>query len=96
MTTIPQPFDLTAGYTGIWDAWNRLVGLKTTDETPKNVLGNVYDGLNRRVLRNSYDSSGDLSEARFFIYSDQWQVLEEYVAATSLTVPAVQWVWGLR
>ena len=26
MTVIPQPFDLTAGYTGVWDAWNRLMG----------------------------------------------------------------------
>ncbi len=25
MTTIPQPKDLTKGYTATWDAWNRLV-----------------------------------------------------------------------
>ena len=25
MTVIPQPNDLTEGYTATWDAWNRLV-----------------------------------------------------------------------
>jgi hypothetical protein len=92
MTTIPEPLALASGYTGIWDAWNRLIYLQSGDE---NVEFCLYDGLNRRVMRNQY-SGGELSEQRFFIHSDQWQVLEEYVAATSLTVPAVQWVWGQR
>ena len=56
----------------------------------------LYDGLNRRIMRNKYSPPGTLTESRFFVYSDQWQVLEEYVAATSLTVPVVQWVWGIR
>jgi RHS repeat-associated protein len=92
MTTIPEPLALASGYTGIWDAWNRLIYLQSGDE---NVEFCLYDGLNRRIMRNQY-SGGDLTEQRFFIHSDQWQVLEEYVAATSLTVPAVQWVWGQR
>jgi RHS repeat-associated protein len=92
MTTIPQPLALTEGYTGVWDAWNRLIYLQSGDE---NVEFCLYDGLNRRVMRNQY-SGVTLAESRFFIHSDQWQVLEEYVAATSLTVPVVQWVWGIR
>ena len=92
MTTIPQPFDLTAGYTGIWDAWNRLMALKSGSNY---VMSFVYDGLNRRGLRDSYDGSGTLTESRFFTYSEQWQILEEYVGGES-TTPVIQWVWGLR
>ena len=92
MTTIPQPFDLTAGYTGIWDAWNRLMALKSGSNY---VMSFLYDGLNRRGLRDSYDGSGTLTESRFFTYSEQWQILEEYVGGES-TTPVIQWVWGLR
>ena len=92
MTTIPQPFDLTAGYTGIWDAWNRLTALKSGSNY---VMSFLYDGLNRRGMRKSYDGSGTLTESRFFTYSEQWQILEEYVGGES-TTPVIQWVWGLR
>jgi RHS repeat-associated protein len=93
MTTIPQPLALTEGYTGVWDAWNRLIYLQSGGE---NVEFCLYDGLNRRVMRNQYSPPGTLTESRFFVYTDQWQVLEEYVVATSLSVPVVQWVWGIR
>jgi RHS repeat-associated protein len=91
MTAIPEPLSPTSAFTGVWDAWNRLIALKSGTNY---VESNVYDGLNRRVMRDIY-SSGTLSESRFFIYSDQWQVLEEYLS-TSLTMPVVQWVWGAR
>ena len=48
MTTIPQPLDPTKGYTGVWDAWNRLIDLQSGDE---NVESCLYDGMNRRVKR---------------------------------------------
>ena len=93
MTTVPKPADMTTGYKGIWDAWNRLMALKSTDGS-KIVTANIYDGLNRRIIRKSYDSSGTLTETRFFFYSDQWQILEE--RGHTPTVPDRQWVWGIR
>ena len=46
MTTIPKPADMTAGYAGVWDAWNRLVGLY---DGATLVQANAYDGLARRT-----------------------------------------------
>ena len=95
MVTISQPLALASGYKGVWDAWNRLIYLQSADGS-ENVEFCIYDGLNRRIMRNTYSSGGSLTESRFFVYSSLWQVLEEYVAATSLTTPVVQWVWGVR
>ena len=46
-------------------------------------------------MRKSYDGSGTLTESRFFSYSNQWQILEEYLSS-DLATPLIQWVWGLR
>ena len=88
-TTFPDPDNLAVGYLASYDAWNRLVGV-TSGATP--VVAYAYDGLNRRVVLESYNSSGTLTETRDLYYSDQWQVLEEDVAAT----PESQYVWGIR
>ena len=70
------------------------MALKSADGS-KIVTANIYDGLNRRIIRKSYDSSGTLTETRCFFYSDQWQILEERLATTP-TVPDRQFVWGIR
>ena len=94
MTTMPQPPSATSAYVGTVDAWQRLMTL-TDPNTGYSVQANQYDGLNRRVARLTY-TGGSLSETRYFVFSKQWQVLEEYVAGTSLTVPERQYVWGIR
>ena len=94
MTTMPQPLAAGSAYVATFDAWQRLMTL-TDASTGHTVQKNQYDGRNFRVARLTY-TGGSLSETRYFVYSSQWQVLEEYVAATSLTVPDRQYVWGLR
>ena len=93
MTTIPQPKDLTKGYTATWDAWNRLVKLTNDADGDKTVAEFEYDGNNRRTIKKSY-TGGSLDETRHFYYSDAWQVLEERV--DSATAADKQYVWGMR
>ena len=88
MTTIPQPKDLTKGYTATWDAWNRLVKLTNDADGDKTVAEFEYDGNNRRITKTVG------STVRHFYYSDQWQVLEERI--DSATTADRQFVWGLR
>ena len=81
MTSIPQPAALsTASFPAVFDAWNRLVGLTGT-------AGYGYDGLHRRVAM--IPASGS---PRWFVNSQAWQVLEEYVGSTVNR----RYVWGLR
>ena len=94
MTMLPRPGDLTKGYAGTWDSWNRLVKLATDDATPKTVAEYEYDGLNRRQVKKVYDSSGSLLQTRRYYFSDQWQALEEQVDAS--TAATRQFVWGAR
>jgi RHS repeat-associated protein len=93
MTTIPQPADMTKSYVATYDAWNRLRKLFDA-ATGAPVQENVYDGLQRRVIRKNYDS-GNLTETRHFYYSDLWQTLEERVIGAPYS-PDRQFVWGLR
>ena len=85
MTSVPQPTDLTALATATWDAWNRLV---TYTDSSDNYHNNFYDGINRRVMHVEAD------EQRAYVYSDQWQVLEERV--NPYLSPDRQFVWGIR
>ena len=101
MTEMPQPGDLVDHYHMIYDAWNRLVEVRDADDTTL-VAGYEYDGLNRRVAKEVYDS-GSLDEVRHFYYSSQWQVLEErsevMTGSAGGGVPEdadTQYVWGLR
>ena len=94
MITMPQPLAAGSAYAATFDAWQRLMTL-TDPSTGHTVQKNQYDGRNFRVARLTY-AGGSLSETRYFVFSSQWQVLEQYVAATSLTVPDRQYVWGLR
>ncbi|HEV2968550.1 MAG TPA: RHS repeat domain-containing protein, partial [Pirellulales bacterium] len=85
MTTVPEPTDMTLVASATWDAWNRLVKYQ---DASSNYHNSFYDGLNRRVLYVEADTP------RAYVYSDQWQVLEERVIPYS--TPDRQYVWGLR
>jgi RHS repeat-associated protein len=90
MTTMPQPGNPGSGYTGTYDAWNRLISLSASGSQ---VAGYAYDGLKRRTVKQVY-SGGVLSETRDFYYSQSWQVLEERVNGS--TDAKRQFVWGQR
>jgi RHS repeat-associated protein len=92
MTTIPQPATPSLGYTGTYDAWNRLVKL-VDPSSGDTVQSNAYDGRNYRTIRNDY-TAGVLSEARQYFYTSTWQSIEERVGNS--TNPDRQFVWGLR
>jgi len=54
MTTIPQPKLPGSAYTLKYDAWNRLVEVKSGTTV---VQVNEYDGLNRRIVRDETGGS---------------------------------------
>jgi RHS repeat-associated protein len=98
MTTTPQPDSPTAGFSGIYDAWNRLVSLA-------GFATYAYDGLDRRVSLTTSVTTRD------YYLSAQWQTLEERVSTSasrarqkspvrrslvSSTAAERQFVWGLR
>ena len=92
MTKIPQPAAPDSGFTGTYDAWNRLVKLVDVG-TGHPVQENVFDGVRRRTVQKSY-TAGTLAETRHHFYSASWQVLEERVGAS--TDADRQSVWGPR
>ena len=83
MATIPKPSDMTAGYAGVWDAWNRLVGLYDGDTL---VQGNAYDGLARRTKIVLADETLD------DYYTAAWQLFQEDSTVADTTI----FYWGLR
>ena len=85
-TSIPQPASLASAYTCVYDAWNRLMSVKSGGTT----IGTYrYDGLNRRVQKST-------SVTRDYYYSSKWQILEERVNTPAPSCPERQFVWGLR
>lgn len=85
MTSVPQPASLTSSYDCKYDAWNRLVQVKSGATT---VATYRYDGQNRRVTKLIG------SDTRHYYYSARWQVLEERLNTS--TSADRQFVWGLR
>ena len=83
MNSIPAPALLADACPARFDAWNRLVTFDNTATSVATIYG--YDGLHRRAFS---DVAGTF---RYFIYSDQWQVLEEYAGEINR-----RYVWGLR
>jgi RHS repeat-associated protein len=72
--------DPTNGNTYVYDAWNRLVGVKNGGNT---LTSNTYDALNRRITESASGTQRDL------YYNGQWQVIEERVNGQTQT----QYVW---
>ena len=90
MTLLPRPLAPNFFYVAKYDAWNRLVEVKTSSTVVQQC---EYDGQNRRIVKLAY-SGGSLVETRHYYYNDQWQVVEERVGADgdSARVDA-QYVW---
>lgn len=91
-TTIPQPGALDESYTGVYDAWNRLVKLTDNANSGATLIEYQYDGLNRRIAKTTPSLLGPLVRHAYF--SDRWQVLEERLGSS--TAPDQQFVWGVR
>jgi len=102
MTSVPKPSDLTAVYTATYDAWNRLVEVKSGETV---VAKYEYDGLNHRIKAHidaqapAYPDGVD--HYRHFFYNSGWQILETRKATSENTgpetlQPEVQYVWSLR
>ena len=83
MHSTPVPGNWSSAYTLKWDAWNRLVQVKSGSTV---VATYGYDALNRRVTQVTALGSFD------YYYSKDWQILQENSSGTLLN----QFVWGLR
>ncbi|MDR1382702.1 MAG: RHS repeat-associated core domain-containing protein, partial [Planctomycetaceae bacterium] len=83
MMKVPKPDNWSAAYDLVYDAWNRLVTVKSGSTV---VASYAYDGTNRRIKKIVG------SETRLFYFNRQWQCLEEYVGSTC----DIRYVWGLR
>jgi RHS repeat-associated protein len=91
MTTIPIPSNLTSTYTGVYDAWKRLVSL-TSGSTM--IATYAYDGLNRRVTKGVY-VSGSLDHGEDAYFNQKWQLIEvrKTASGTINSNPLEQYVW---
>jgi RHS repeat-associated protein len=91
MTAIPIPTNLTSTYTGVYDAWNRLISLTSGSTT---IATYAYDGLNRRVTKGVY-VSGTLDHNEDAYFNESWQLLEvrKTVSGTINSNPLEQYVW---
>jgi len=78
--------DWSKNYQPVWDAWNRLVEIK--DETGVSLEKNTYDGLSRRITKESG------STVTHTYWSDRWKPLEERIG--SATTAARSYLWGER
>ncbi|MFO1458227.1 MAG: RHS repeat-associated core domain-containing protein [Verrucomicrobiota bacterium] len=85
MTTLSQPGGLGSSYTAKYDAWNRLVELKSGGAI---VASYSYDAAQRRITKLVSTTT------THFYYSNRWQILEERL--NSATTADRQFVWGLR
>jgi RHS repeat-associated protein len=84
MSKAPQPMDWSSAYAMTYDAWQRLVQVKSGSTTAAIY---AYDGQNRRVTKTTGTT------LRHYYYSSQWQILEERLNTT--TTADRQFVWGL-
>jgi RHS repeat-associated protein len=84
MSKAPKPTDWSSAYAMTYDAWQRLVKVKSGSTT---VAIYVYDGQNRRTTKTIGTTT------RHYYYSSAWQILEERLNTT--TTADRQFVWGL-
>jgi RHS repeat-associated protein len=96
VTRMPQVGNWGASYDLVYDAWNRLVLVKTVEASPKNVAAYAYDGFYRRTVKKTYTAGGALDKTRDYFYSLGWQALEERLDSGSGPVLNRQFVWGQR
>ncbi|MCB1129858.1 MAG: RHS repeat-associated core domain-containing protein [Verrucomicrobiae bacterium] len=100
MTRIPRELAGTTHYEATWDAWNRLVRVRTPDAaggygsysgTALDVRY-AYDGLTRRTTKDV--AVGTDPGVVHFYYNAEWKCIEER-RGTSAT-PSKQFVFGAR
>jgi len=84
MVKAPLPLDWGSAYTLTYDAWQRLVKVKSGST---NIATYAYDGQNRRTTKVTGTTT------RHYYYSSQWQILEERL--NTATTADRQFVWGL-
>jgi RHS repeat-associated protein len=102
MTRIPKELSGTAFYEATWDAWNRLVRIKTPGGGPYGSYGSYsgtalevkysYDGLWRRTTKDVI--TGPDAGLTHFYYDAAWKCVEE--RRNSSTDPSKQFVFGAR
>jgi RHS repeat-associated protein len=85
ITKAPVPVDWSSAYTMVYDAWNRLVAVKSGSTV---VASFAYDGQNWRTTKTNSSSV-----VRHYYYTSSWQIVEERVGTS--TSPERQYVWGL-
>ncbi len=94
MRSGPQPDNPTSSYTGVYDAWNRLVEVKDGSDT---IASYEYNGLGWRVQADvDTDGDGTTDETRYVYYSRVWQRLEVRVDGTASADLDRHYVWGHR
>lgn len=79
--------DWSKGCTLIWDAWNRIVQVKSA-QTNATIATYAYDGLTRRT------TSTVSGTVRHFYYNDIWKCVEERLNAS--TNPDRVYYWSTR
>ncbi|MEM6391319.1 MAG: LamG-like jellyroll fold domain-containing protein [Planctomycetota bacterium] len=80
-TAFPRPDDPTQAFTAQYDAWNRLVWIKTDEgaNPPKRVAFYCYDALGRRITEAAYNTTTlKLTHSDTVYYSQHWQRLETH------------------
>ena len=95
MKSGPKPGDETTRVHYIYDAWNRLVGVRADNSgDPGTLIAEYsYDGLNRRIEKEVTAGSVDTH----YYYNDEWQMLEErQVDGTGTTIESNDYVWSAR
>lgn len=71
MVKVPKPSDWSDHYVLQYDPWNRLSTVSTSDGE-RLVAGYNYDGLGRRIEKETYNSSGSLTEVRHFYSQSEY------------------------
>ena len=89
MTEGPQSGTPTATQKYVYDAWSRLV--EVTDGSDTTVEEYEYDGLGRRIVKETAYSGGSPQDTYDYYYNRSYQVVEERLDAD--TDPVAQYVW---
>ncbi|MEI7924533.1 MAG: hypothetical protein WCJ40_21705, partial [Planctomycetota bacterium] len=76
-----------SGRTFVYDAWNRLVSVRNTANSP--IVGYSYDVLSRRIIEDQPNAN----TVDHLYYSTDWQVQEERRDGTSSGDVRRQYFW---
>ncbi len=95
MIMVPKPTALTATYACKYDAWNRLVEVKSGETV---VAKYEYDGTDRRIKAHIDTQApaepNGVDHYRHFYYNASWQLLETRKSSSENTEPETLGHWG--